>query len=67
MATIVPIHADGNGKDYKFSGNFFLYPLALTDDEAVGLTVVSSIIDEDKLPQGFASAYDKIMATHNPG
>ena len=65
LTSTLPINSEGHGKGYKFMGNFKLYPLNLTNEEAVSLSIIPSIVDKDKLPAAFNSAYNKIMATHN--
>ncbi|HEX7066288.1 MAG TPA: transcriptional regulator [Bacillales bacterium] len=61
---IAPITNDGYGKGYRFVGNFAMYPLNFTEQEALVFSVLPSVLDKSKLPLGFDSAYDKVMATH---
>lgn len=61
---IAPITNDGYGKGYTFVGNFAMFPLNFTEQEALVFSMLPSVIDKDKLPDGFDSAYDKVMATH---
>jgi len=61
---IAPITNEGYGKGYHFVGNFAMYPLNLTEQEIWVLSALPSVLDKDKLPPGFDSAYDKVMATH---
>lgn len=61
---IAPITNDGYGKGYRFMGNFAMYPLNFTEQEALAFSILPSILDSTKMPQGFDSAYDKVMAAH---
>lgn len=61
---IAPITNEGYGKGYRFVGNFAMYPLNFTEQEALVFSVLPSVLDTSKLPPGFESAYDKVMATH---
>jgi predicted DNA-binding transcriptional regulator YafY len=61
---IVPVINEGYGKGYTFMGNFAMYPLNFTEQEAMVFSLLPSVVDKDKLPEGFDTAYDKVMATH---
>lgn len=61
---IAPITNDGYGKGYRFVGNFAMYPLNFTEQEAMVFSMIPSVLNKSKLPPGFGSAYDKVMATH---
>lgn len=61
---IAPITNEGYGKGYRFVGNFAMYPLNFTEQEVLVFSVLPSVLDTSKLPPGFDSAYDKVMATH---
>lgn len=61
---IAPVTNEGYGKGYRFVGNFAMYPLNFTEQEALVFSVLPSVLDTGKLPPGFESAYDKVMATH---
>lgn len=61
---IAPIANDGYGKGYRFVGNFAMYPLNFTEEEALVFSILPSVVDKSKLPPGFDSAYDKVMAAH---
>lgn len=61
---IAPVTNEGYGKGYRFLGNFAMYPLNFTEQEALVFSVLPSVLDTSKLPPGFESAYDKVMATH---
>jgi predicted DNA-binding transcriptional regulator YafY len=61
---IAPVTNEGRGTGYRFMGKFFMYPLNFTEQEALVFSLLPSVIDEDKLPPGFQTAYDKVMATH---
>jgi predicted DNA-binding transcriptional regulator YafY len=60
---IVPITNEGYGKGYTFAGNFAMYPMNFTEQESLVFSMLPSVIDTNKLPPGFESAYDKVMAT----
>jgi predicted DNA-binding transcriptional regulator YafY len=61
---IAPITNEGKGTGYRFMGKFSLYPLNFSEQEALVFSLLPSVLDEDKLPPGFQTAYDKVMATH---
>ncbi len=61
---IAPVTNDGRGTGYRFMGKFFLYPLNFSEQEALAFSLLPSVVDKDKLPPGFDSAYDKVMGTH---
>ena len=64
LSTITPITNDGRGTGYRFMGKFFLYPLNFTEQEALAFSLLPSIVDQDKVPPGFKTAYDKVLGTH---
>lgn len=64
LSLIAPITNDRRGSGYRFMGKFFMYPLNFTEQEALVFSLLPSVVDQDKLPPGFDTAYDKIMATH---
>ncbi|GMK38524.1 WYL domain-containing protein [Paenibacillus sp. CCS19] len=64
VSLIAPIVNEGRGTGYRFMGRFFLYPLNFSEQEALVFSLLPSVLDRDKLPPGFESAYDKVMATH---
>lgn len=64
LDVLAPITNEGYGKGYTFAGNFTLYPLNWTEQEALAFSVLPSLLDKSKLPPGFDSAYDKVMAAH---
>ena len=45
-------------------GKFFLYPLNFTEQEALAFSLLPSIVDQEKVPPGFKTAYDKVIGTH---
>lgn len=65
LDTIAPITNTGKGTGYRFMGKFFLYPLNFSEQEALVFSLLPSMVDEDKLPPGFHTAYDKVMSTHH--
>lgn len=60
----IPITHLGHGKGYTFIGNFALYPLDWSSEEASAFSQLSAAMEEIKplLPAGFESAYEKVMA-----
>lgn len=64
LSSIVPFTNEGYGKGYTFVGKFAMYPLNWTEQEALVFSLLPSVVDETKLPPGFDSAYDKVMAAH---
>lgn len=66
LSSFVPFTSMGHGKGYTFVGSFSMFPLNLTEQEALVLSMLPSVIDQVRplLPSGFDSAYEKIMATH---
>ncbi|MFY0544967.1 helix-turn-helix transcriptional regulator [Brevibacillus sp. H7] len=62
----IPITNQGHGKGYTFIGNFSLYPLNWTEEEALAFSVLPSILEhiQSLLPPGFDSAYEKVMAAN---
>lgn len=64
LSLIAPVTNEGRGTGYRFMGKFFLYPLNFSEQEALVFSLLPSVVDKDKLPPGFDTAYDKVMATH---
>jgi len=64
LSLIAPVTNEGRGTGYRFLGNFAMYPLNFTEQEALAFSLLPSLLSPDRLPQGFESAYDKVMATH---
>jgi len=64
LSVIAPVTNEGRGTGYRFMGKFSQYPLNFTEQEALAFTLLPSMVDRDKLPPGFDTAYDKVMATH---
>ena len=60
----IPITHMGHGKGYEFIGNFALYPLDLTEDEAAAFSQLRNVMKDIQplLPNHFENAYEKIMA-----
>ncbi|WP_151733149.1 helix-turn-helix transcriptional regulator [Paenibacillus tengchongensis] len=60
----IPITHLGHGKGYAFIGNFALYPLDFSEEEASAFSQLRGIMKEIKplLPPDFESAYEKILA-----
>src|SRR5699024_6114804 len=64
LSSFVPFTNEGYGKGYTFVGRFALYPLNWTEQEALVFSLLPSVVDRAKLPPGFDSAYEKVMAAH---
>lgn len=64
LDVFAPIMNEGYGKGYTFTGNFALYPLNWTEQEALAFSMLPSLLNKSKLPPEFDSAYDKVMAAH---
>lgn len=64
LSLFAPITNEGRGTGYKFLGKFFMYPLNFTEQEALVFSLLPSVVEKDKLPPGFDSAYNKVMGTH---
>lgn len=64
LSLIAPVTNDKRGTGYRFMGKFFMYPLNFTEQEALAFSLLPSVLDMDKLPPGFDTAYDKVMGTH---
>ncbi len=62
----IPITNMGHSKGYEFAGNFSIYPLDWTEEEALAFSLLPSILEPLRtlLPPGYESAYEKVMATH---
>ncbi|WP_379163749.1 helix-turn-helix transcriptional regulator [Paenibacillus sp. sgz5001063] len=64
ISHFAPVTNEGRGTGYRFMGKFFLYPLDFSEQEAVAFSLLPSILNPDKIPPGFHTAYDKVMGTH---
>lgn len=64
ISLFAPITNEGRGTGYRFMGKFFLYPLNFSEQEEMVFSLLPSVVDRDKLPKEFETAYDKVMATH---
>ena len=64
ISHFAPVTNEGRGTGYKFMGKFFMYPLNFSEQEALAFSLLPSVLNQDKIPPGFRSAYDKVMATH---
>jgi predicted DNA-binding transcriptional regulator YafY len=60
----IPVTHLGHGKGYTFIGNFALYPLDWSEEEAAAFAQFRTILEDIRplLPEGFEGAYDKVMA-----
>lgn len=64
MVTTLSEEDRGRGIGYYFQGKFAMYPLDLTDDEFIALSLVPSLVDPDKMTPDFTTAHEKILAAH---
>lgn len=64
ISHFAPVTNEGRGTGYKFMGKFFMYPLDFSEQEALAFSLLPSVLNQDKIPPGFRSAYDKVMGTH---
>ncbi|WP_127586147.1 helix-turn-helix transcriptional regulator [Paenibacillus koleovorans] len=64
ISLIAPVTNEGRGTGYRFMGRFFMYPLNFTEQESLVFSLLPSVVDLDKLPPGFETAYAKVMGTH---
>jgi predicted DNA-binding transcriptional regulator YafY len=62
----IPITNLGHGQGYAFISNFSMYPLDWTEQEALAFSTLPGVLDQIKplLPDGFESAYEKVMGAH---
>ncbi|MBU9723857.1 MULTISPECIES: helix-turn-helix transcriptional regulator [Bacillaceae] len=65
-AAHIPIMNEGYGKGYEYIGDFSMYPLDWTEDEALAFTMLPKIQEQIShlIPSDFYTAYEKVMATH---
>ncbi|MEK4076678.1 YafY family protein [Paenibacillus sp. FSL M7-0656] len=49
---------------YRFLNENFLDPIRFNEEEELAFTLLPSLLERDKRPPGFDSAYDKVMASH---
>lgn len=64
ISHFAPVTNEGRGTGYRFMGKFFLYPLDFSEQESLAFSLLPSVLNPDKIPPGFHSAYDKVMGTH---
>jgi len=64
LDSVAPIERGDYGRGYRFNGHFALYPLNFDEQEELVFTALPSFVDKSKLPPGFETAYDKVMAAH---
>ncbi|GKU76530.1 YafY family protein [Paenibacillus sp. L3-i20] len=65
ISLFAPVTSEGRGTGYRFIGQFFMYPLNFSEQEALVFSLLPSVLDLEKLPPGFETAHDKVMSTHN--
>ncbi|WP_339222367.1 WYL domain-containing protein [Paenibacillus sp. FSL H8-0332] len=64
ISHFAPVTNEGRGTGYRFMGKFFLYPLDFSEQESLAFSLLPSVLNKDRIPPGFHSAYDKVMGTH---
>ncbi|WP_150265037.1 helix-turn-helix transcriptional regulator [Paenibacillus tepidiphilus] len=64
MSHFAPVTNQGRGTGYRFLGKFFMYPLDFTEQEEMAFSLLPSILNQEKIPPGFHTAYDKVMGKH---
>ncbi|ETT60564.1 MULTISPECIES: WYL domain-containing protein [Paenibacillus] len=64
ISHFAPVTNEGRGTGYRFMGKFFLYPLDFSEQESLAFSLLPSVLNPDRIPPGFHSAYDKVMGTH---
>ncbi|QUL55767.1 WYL domain-containing protein [Paenibacillus tritici] len=64
ISHFAPVTNEGRGTGYRFMGKFFMYPLDFSEQESLAFSLLPSVLNQDKIPPGFHSAYDKVMGTH---
>lgn len=64
ISHFAPVTNEGRGTGYRFMGKFFLYPLDFSEQESLAFSLLPSVLNQDRIPPGFHSAYDKVMGTH---
>lgn len=65
METKFPIKQERHGSGYRYLTKFRIYPMNLTDEEALALSIIPSLLDRSGLPDAYLSALDKVLASHN--
>lgn len=63
----IPITSSGYGKGYSYLGDFSIFPLNWSDEEAIAFGMLQKITEQSSqlIPKSFYSAYEKVMATHH--
>lgn len=58
---------DGRGNGYTFAGNFAMYPLDWTTEEAIAFSMLPGVVKQNILQTEphFQTAYEKVMAAYN--
>lgn len=64
ISLFAPVTNEGRGTGYRFLGKFYQYPLDFSEQEALAFSLLPSVLNQDKIPPGFHTAYDKVMGTH---
>lgn len=63
FTTLVLDEEKRNG-GYRFLNENFLDPIRFNEEEELAFTLLPSLLERDKRPPGFDSAYDKVMASY---
>ncbi|WP_339832845.1 transcriptional regulator [Paenibacillus sp. FSL R7-0272] len=64
FTTLMLEDEDKRNGGYRFLNENFLDPIRFNEEEELAFTLLPSLLERDKRPLGFDSAYDKIMASH---
>ncbi|MCD1258063.1 WYL domain-containing transcriptional regulator [Paenibacillus athensensis] len=62
LEPMTPLRREGGGSGYRFAGQFYAYPLDLTEQETLAFSLLPSLVDRNKMPAGFETAHDKVMS-----
>lgn len=65
LETRFPIVKEQHGSGYRYLTKFRIYPMNLTDAEAMALSIIPSLLDQSSIPDAYLSALDKVLASHN--
>ncbi|WP_340399537.1 YafY family protein [Paenibacillus sp. FSL H8-0079] len=64
FTTLMLEDEDKRNGGYRFLNENFLDPIRFNEEEELAFTLLPSLLERDKRPPGFASAYDKVMTSH---
>ncbi|MBT2287274.1 transcriptional regulator [Paenibacillus polymyxa] len=64
FTTLMLEDEDKRNGGYRFLNENFLDPIRFNEEEELAFTLLPSLLERDKRPPGFDSAYDKVMTSH---